>query len=150
MERSCTWVCIFQSSPNPQSSPPLTLVVLQWKGDSFCHSSICLCKGKPFSLSLSLWPDLIILGKLRPGDYYLKRIYYLLLAVHVKQVKHILRLVFLTTPWVVFSKMTGGTLEVRSAKSLPSWYDTFSVVVECWVSFWSDFQSGSRGLKKVL
>ena len=29
-------------------------------------------------------------------------------------------------------------------------YDTFSVVVECWVSFWSDFQSGSRVLKKVL
>ena len=29
-------------------------------------------------------------------------------------------------------------------------YDTFSVVVECWVSFWSDFQSGSRVLKKML
>ena len=29
-------------------------------------------------------------------------------------------------------------------------YDTFSVVVECWVSFWSDFQNGSRVLKKVL
>ena len=28
-------------------------------------------------------------------------------------------------------------------------YDTFSVVVECWVSFWSDFHSGSRVLKKV-
>ena len=28
--------------------------------------------------------------------------------------------------------------------------DKFSVVVEFQVSFWSDFQSGSRGLKKVL
>ena len=27
-------------------------------------------------------------------------------------------------------------------------YDTFSVVVECWVCFWSNFQSGSRVLKR--
>ena len=27
-------------------------------------------------------------------------------------------------------------------------YDTFSAVVECWVCFWSDFQSGSRVLKR--
>ena len=27
-------------------------------------------------------------------------------------------------------------------------YDTLSVVVECWRSFWSDFQSGSRVLKR--
>ena len=29
-------------------------------------------------------------------------------------------------------------------------YDTFSVVVECWGCFWSDFQSGSRVLKGVM
>ena len=28
-----------------------------------------------------------------------------------------------------------------------SLYDAFSVVVECWVAFWSDFQSGSKVLK---
>ena len=48
--------------------------------------------------------------------------------------------------WIV----NGVLLLNRSCVTLILTYDTFSVVVECWVSFWSDFQNGSRVLKKVL